>query len=157
MTSSSITSFTEDQLIKYQETFAIFDTKGDNKILVSQIGDVMRALGQNPTEAELAKCCSSLDPKSRVGFDVFLPMLSTIVSKRDGGKNKYSVDEFIECLRHFDNDSSGYISSAELRQVLTGLGDKLSENEVEQVLVGMEDQEGKVNYDYFVREMLKEK
>ena len=33
----------------------LFDRTGDGKILYSQCGDVMRALGQNPTNAEVLK------------------------------------------------------------------------------------------------------
>ena len=47
----------EDQLSESREVFAYFDTRGDEKIAVSQVGDVLRALGQNPTEAEIRKCC----------------------------------------------------------------------------------------------------
>lgn len=47
---------------EYQEAFSLFDNRGDGKINVSQLGDVLRALGQNPTEAEVKKCCNQLRP-----------------------------------------------------------------------------------------------
>lgn len=37
------------------EAFILFDTKGDGKIAAAQLGDVLRALGQNPTEADVNK------------------------------------------------------------------------------------------------------
>ena len=37
------------------EAFSLFDTKGDGKIAAAQLGDVLRALGQNPTEADVHK------------------------------------------------------------------------------------------------------
>lgn len=40
----------------------MFDNKGDGKINVSQLGDVLRALGQNPTENDVKKCSSQLKP-----------------------------------------------------------------------------------------------
>ena len=43
--------FTEDQLAEFQEAFLLYDNRGDGKISVSLIGDVTRALGQNPTES----------------------------------------------------------------------------------------------------------
>lgn len=46
----------------YQEAFSLFDNRGDGKINISQLGDVLRALGQNPTEAEVKKCCHQLRP-----------------------------------------------------------------------------------------------
>lgn len=145
-----MSALSEAQIQEYKETFSIFDTKGDGKINVSQIGDVIRALGQNPTEADIKKCSDQLKPEDRIGFDVFMPIMQTVTKN----KAKYTSDEFVEGLRHFDNDGSGYISSAELRHLLTALGEKLTEDEVEQILVGMEDEEGKVNYEYFVKQIM---
>jgi len=47
--------FSEDQISEFQEAFLLYDQRGDGKIPVSVIGDVMRALGQNPTESEVKK------------------------------------------------------------------------------------------------------
>ena len=47
--------FNEDQIAEFQEAFLLYDNRGDGKIPVSLIGDVMRALGQNPTESEVRK------------------------------------------------------------------------------------------------------
>lgn len=38
-----------------QEAFQLFDIRGDNKIHISQIGNALRALGQNPTESDVIK------------------------------------------------------------------------------------------------------
>lgn len=62
-----------------------------------------------------------------------------------------TADDFIEGLRHFDKDASGFISSAELRHLLTTLGEKLSDEEVEQLMNNQEDSQGNVNYEEFVR------
>lgn len=47
---------------EFKEAFELFDRVGDGKILYSQCGDVMRALGQNPTNAEVLKVLGN--PKS---------------------------------------------------------------------------------------------
>ena len=41
-------------------------------------------------------------------------------------KSADTADDFIEGLRHFDKEGNGYISSAELRHLLTTLGKKAS-------------------------------
>ena len=51
-----------------QETFSLFDTRGDNKIAASQLGDVLRSLNQNPTEQEIRKCGYSQNPGRCVCF-----------------------------------------------------------------------------------------
>ncbi len=45
--------FNEDQINEFHEAFLLYDNRGDGKISVNLIGDVMRALGQNPTESEV--------------------------------------------------------------------------------------------------------
>ena len=40
---------------EFKEAFLLFDKTGDGKISYSQCGDVMRALGQNPVNAEVLK------------------------------------------------------------------------------------------------------
>lgn len=40
---------------EFKEAFLLFDRTGDGKISYSQCGDVMRALGQNPVNAEVLK------------------------------------------------------------------------------------------------------
>ena len=54
----------------------------------------------------------------RMTFEVFLPILQTISKNRSNEK----AEDFIEGLRHFDKDGNGFISSAELRHLLTTLG-----------------------------------
>lgn len=54
----------------------------------------------------------------RISFETFLPIYSTISKNRSSD----TAEDFIEGLRHFDKDGNGYISSAELRHLLTTLG-----------------------------------
>lgn len=55
-------TLTEEQLELYKDTFNIFDGKGDGKISVKQVGDLLRSLGQNPTESEINTCCEQFKP-----------------------------------------------------------------------------------------------
>lgn len=48
-------------------------------------------------------------------------------------------------------DGNGFISSAELRHMLTSLGEKMSEEEVESLIHGQEDSQGNINYEEFVK------
>jgi hypothetical protein len=46
-------------LIEYKEAFALFDKKGTGAVPRETIGDLLRALGQNPTQAEVADIVAS--------------------------------------------------------------------------------------------------
>ncbi|KAJ1160714.1 hypothetical protein NDU88_001207 [Pleurodeles waltl] len=146
--------FGEDQIIEYKDAFLLFDRSGDGRIQFSQCGDVMRALGQNPTNAEVLKVLGN--PKSEelntkmLGFDEFLPMLQTIAKNKDQG----SYDDFVEGLRVFDKEANGSVMGAELRHVLVTLGEKMTEDEVELLLAGHEDANGCVCYEAFIRHIM---
>ncbi|KAG8007879.1 Elongation factor Ts [Nibea albiflora] len=45
----------QPELAEFKEAFLLFDRTGEGKITYSQCGDVMRALGQNPVNAEVLK------------------------------------------------------------------------------------------------------
>lgn len=140
----------------------------------------MRALGQNPTESDVKKFTHQHKPDERISFEVFLPIYQAISKSRTSD----TADDFIEGLRHFDKDGNGFISSAELRHLLTTLGmynlstllfsnylmysciyrlinylcffigEKLSDEEVETLLAGHEDSQGNINYEDFVRQVM---
>ncbi|KAI4476410.1 hypothetical protein M0804_013620 [Polistes exclamans] len=137
-------------ILEFQEAFQLFDSRGDGKIHVAQIGDALRALGQNPTESDVKKFTHQHKPDERISFEVFLPIYQAISKSRTSD----TADDFIEGLRHFDKDGNGYISSAELRHLLTTLGEKLSDEEVETLLAGHEDSQGNINYEDFVRQVM---
>lgn len=59
------------------------------------------------------------------------------------------------CLQVFDKDQRGFIEAKELRHVLTNIGEKLSTNEMEDMIKEADpDNDGKIQYDEFVRLLL---
>jgi len=96
------------------------------------------------------KCAHQHKPDERINFEVFLPIMQMVSKNRSHD----TAEDFTEGLRHFDKDGNGYISSAELRHLLTTLGEKLTDEEVEQLLAGHEDSQGNVNYEDFVRAVM---
>jgi len=120
------------------------------KITYAQCGDVMRALGQNPTNAEIIKVLGKPKPEDMstktLDFETFLPMLQEIAKTSNPG----TYEDFVEALRVFDKEGDGTILGAELRHVLATLGEKLTAEEVEILLEGQEDGNGRVSYEAFV-------
>ncbi len=48
-------------LSEFGEAFALFDKNGDGVITTKELGEVMRTLGENPTETELIQIINEVD------------------------------------------------------------------------------------------------
>ena len=63
-----------------------------------------------------------------------------------------SEAELMEAFKVFDKDGNGYISAAELRHVMTNLGEKLTDAEVDEMIrEADQDGDGQVDYNEFVK------
>ncbi|GAA5825471.1 hypothetical protein JCM3770_001844 [Rhodotorula araucariae] len=132
-----------------KEAFALFDKRGAGTIPQSSLGDVLRALGQNPTQKEVHDLASS------VGGDIDYQTFLDILNRPGGDDPAGTADEFIRGFQVFDKDGNGYIGQGELKYVLTSLGEKLSDDEVDELLKGVKvTPEGNINYVAFVHQIL---
>ena len=145
-------ALTDREMDELRDNFSLYDTVGDGKVESYNIGQALRAVGLNPTEAEVGKVLKEIDPSGnkRISFEEFAPVMMSFRSR----KHKYGQDVFIDSLRVFDTDNSGTISSGELRHVLTGLGEKLSDEDVDTLIQGFEDNQGQINYEDFVKSVM---
>ena len=77
-----------------------------------------------------------------IDFPEFLTMMARKMKDTD------SEEEIKEAFRVFDKDGNGYISAAELRHVMTNLGEKLTDEEVDEMIKEADiDGDGQVNYE----------
>ncbi|XP_051157313.1 calmodulin-beta-like isoform X3 [Leptopilina boulardi] len=137
----------EDQVAEFKEAFMLFDKDEDGTITMAELGVVMRSLGQRPSETELRDMVNEVDQDGNgtIEFNEFLQMMSKKMKGADG------EDELREAFRVFDKNNDGSISSMELRHVMTNLGEKLSEEEVDDMIKEADlDGDGMVNYEEFV-------
>lgn len=161
---------------EYKEAFALFDKKGTGAIPRDVLGDLLRALGQNPTQAEVADIVSKAprDGKIPPCFEVNPPRDPLTVCGACSGLSELSgdfepvrwvqtcrypgcvksvpnsttergvvdhswvIEEFIRGFQVFDKEGNGYIGAGELRYVLTQLGEKMSDEEVDELLKGVQ-------------------
>ncbi|KAL0844705.1 hypothetical protein Bca101_017951 [Brassica carinata] len=154
---------TDDQISEFKEAFSLFDKDGDGTrsmwfliscvgcITTKELGTVMRSLGQNPTEAELQDMINEVDADGNgtIDFPEFLNLMARKMKDTD------SEEELKEAFRVFDKDQNGFISAAELRHVMTNLGEKLTDEEVDEMIKEADvDGDGQINYEEFVKVMM---
>lgn len=89
---------TEEQIAEFKEAFSLFDKDGDGTITTKELGTVMRSLGQNPTEAELADMINEVDADGNgtIDFPEFLTMMARKMKDTDSEvRQKISADDLL--------------------------------------------------------------
>ncbi|XP_012237080.1 myosin light chain alkali isoform X4 [Bombus vosnesenskii] len=118
------------------------------------LGDVLRALNLNPTNASIEKLGGTKKKGEKLlKLDEFLPIYSQCKKDKDQG----CYEDFLECLKLYDKQENGTMMAAELSHTLLALGEKLTDAEVEEVLkdcMDPEDDEGFIPYDPFLKKMM---
>lgn len=65
-------------------------------------------------------------------------------------KDTDSEEEIREAFKVFDRDNNGFISAAELRHVMTSIGEKLTDDEVDEMIrEADQDGDGRIDCEYF--------
>jgi len=133
---------------EYNDVFTLFDRDAEGNIKTADVGTALRALGRNPSEAELQKLIREIDPEGNGKID-FSDFLAIIKLEKD--RKVDTEEEIQEAFKVFDKDGSGEIQTAELRHVLMNLGEKFTEEEVECLLVEAKlDAKGSVKYEELI-------
>ncbi|NWI50976.1 CALL4 protein, partial [Calyptomena viridis] len=132
---------------EFKECFSLYDKKQKGKIKASDLLAVMRCLGASPTPGEVQRHLHlhRIDRNAELDFSTFLNIMYRQMKQEEPQR------EILTALAMLDRPRQGLISGSELRAKLTRLGEKLSEEEVDELLkeakVGPN---GTINYEEFV-------
>jgi calmodulin len=91
------------------------------------------------------------DGNGTIDFKEFLDMMSRKMKDTD------TEEEIREAFKVFDKDGNGYISAAELRHIMQTLGEKLTDEEVDEMIREADiNHDGMIDYNEFVHMMMSE-
>ncbi|XP_006815692.1 calmodulin-alpha-like [Saccoglossus kowalevskii] len=134
---------TKEQHDELKECFDWFDKDGNGSISSDELGTLMRTLGQNPTDKEIELMIAKTDFNKNgvIDFDEFVDLMAThMVDDPE--------DELIEAFKVFDKDGDGFIDAGELRRVVRGVGEKLTDDEIENMMTEADvNGDGKIDYE----------
>ena len=141
-----VEQLSETQIAEFKEAFALFDRNGNGTIAPEQLGTVMRSLGTNPTNLEIKEYLHEIGSR-KIDFSVFLTFMARKI--QDMGNME---EDIVEAFKVFDKANTGTVSVAEIRHVITVLGETLTKEEADQMIRDADlDGSGKINYHQFAK------
>ena len=142
---------TDEQRKELQDIFDQFDKDKDGKISGKELANAMESMGQNPTDEEINEMMREVDLNrdGKIDFDEFMAIMTK------NSPETQTEEEVINAFRVFDKDGKGLISSAELKHIMMTIGDKMTEEEADEMVNEADiDEDGMINYEEFVRMMM---
>ena len=141
----------DDTKEEYTEVFNLFDKEEKGKIDAKEIASIVRALGLNPSEAQVAELIKKADPSGSgsIGVDAVFNVMEGHGIEND------SEEVILESFKIFDNKGKGKIAATELTAICRNMGEPFTDEEAEQMMAMMDiDDSGDVDYADWLKTML---
>ncbi|XP_072968194.1 probable calcium-binding protein CML7 [Typha angustifolia] len=140
---------TDDQIASMREAFSLFDTDGDGRIAPSELGILMRSLGGNPTQAQLKEIAATENLTAPFDFPRFLELMRAHLRPEPFDR------PLRDAFRVLDKDATGVVAVADLRHVLTSIGEKLDPAEFDEWIREVDvSPDGTIRYEEFIQRMV---
>ena len=149
--SPMVNQLIDDQISEFKKASSLFNKDRDGCITTKKLGTVMRSPDQNPNEAKPQDMTNEVDVDDNRTIDL-LEFLNLMAWKM---KNTNSKKELKETFQVFDKDQNGFIYVVELRHVMTNLGEKMENKEVDEMIRKVDvNDDGHINYEEFFKVMM---
>ncbi|KAL1934104.1 hypothetical protein VTP01DRAFT_6286 [Rhizomucor pusillus] len=152
---------TAEERESLENAFEIFDRDHDGVITVYEFGDILKSLGVSSQDKDLNEILNSVDSNKdgRIDFKEFVAAMVKYMPHQQtsiGGAVRRSTtqksksypplsdakkrisyheeDDLRECFKAFDKNGDGFISEQELAEVMCRLGEKLSPEEIKDMM-----------------------
>ncbi|XP_044529839.1 myosin regulatory light polypeptide 9-like isoform X2 [Gracilinanus agilis] len=123
-TSNAFAMFDQSQIQEFKEAFNMIDQNRDGFIDKEDLHDMLASLGKNPTDDYLdAMMNEALGP---INFTMFLTMFGEKLNETD------PEDVIRNAFACFDEEATGTIQEDYLRKLLTTMGDRFTDEEVDE-------------------------
>ena len=139
-----------------KDIFTLFDKKGQGCIPIASFGDYLRVIGYNPTNQLIANILIPCNSKESLTLD---EVNDLIESNSDDliATTQNKLEDFVKAFQVFDKENTGKVTVGDVRYMLSGLGEKLSNEEVDELLKGVEvDSDGGIDYKKFIEDILRQ-
>ena len=131
ITYTRILDIPEEKIHEYKEAFDMFDKNKKGTISANDITKIMKNFGYPISRKEVEKMVAEMDTSGNgeLDFEEFV----TFMQKQTQYIDESDEDQVLKAFKSFDKDHDGKITNYEFKYLLTQMGDKFSEEEVDQL------------------------
>ncbi|KAI8391189.1 uncharacterized protein BYT42DRAFT_555980 [Radiomyces spectabilis] len=177
--SDSSAKINKDELASLKEAFQLYDHDKDGSITLEEFENILKSLGVASDEKHLKSLVQAIDKNKDdvIDFDEFVSAMDKLMPKDDEGQSQdenlrktksypptdnrhksfnnqrmsyHEEDELMECFKAFDKNQDGQISRKELEEVLNKLGEKLSPDEIKNMMEDADtNKDGYIDFEEF--------
>merc|ERR1711935_1132139 len=142
-TSNVLAMFNQDQIQEFKEAFNMIDANRDGFVDKEDLHDMLASLGKDPTEEYLeSMMCEAPGP---INFTMFLTLFG---EKLQGTDPEEVIKNAFGC---FDEDNVGLVHEDRLRELLTTIGDRFTDDDVDEMFREAPIKNGMFDYVEFTR------
>ena len=118
----------EDKIAEYKEAFDMFDKDGSGTIDVGEIVKIMKNFGYPIKKSEAQRMISEIDDNGdgELDFEEFV----TLMEKQTNYIDQTEEELVLAAFKSFDKDHDGKITNHEFKYLLTQMGDKFTDEEL---------------------------
>merc|ERR1712241_671843 len=135
--------FDQAQIQEFKEAFNMIDQNRDGFIDKEDLHDMLASLGKNPTDQYLEGMMA--EAPGPINFTMFLTMFG---EKLNGTDPEDVIKNAFAC---FDLSNTGYLDEERLRELLTTMGDRFTDEEVDEMFREAPIKGSKFDYIEFTR------
>lgn len=125
-TSNVFAMFDQNQIQEFKEAFNMIDQNSDGFVDKEDLHDMLASLGKDPTDEYLEEMVK-MSP-GPINFTMFLTLFG---EKLNGTDPEDVINNAFAC---FDDDGNGKVHEDALKEALTTMGDRFTEDQVDDVL-----------------------
>jgi len=135
--------FDPSSIQEFKEAFSMIDSNKDGFIDKADLKEMLSSLGQNATDAYLEEMLG--EAPGPINFPMFLTMFG---GKLHGTDPEDVLKNAFVC---FDDEGKGTLPEDYLREILTTMGDRLTDEHVDEILRDIPCRNGNFNYMEFTQ------
>ncbi|KAK4024235.1 hypothetical protein OUZ56_009620 [Daphnia magna] len=124
-TSNVFAMFDQAQIQEFKEAFNMIDQNRDGFVDKEDLHDMLASLGKNPTDEYLEAMMN--EAPGPINFTMFLTLFG---EKLQGTDPEEVIKNAFGC---FDEENTGFLNEERLRELLTTMGDRFTDEDVDEM------------------------